>query len=386
MLRSLVDSARKVAREFSELERFFADENKAARRLVFYSEREIFYNYFQDYIEKILEMSDLELCYISSQSNDPVFERCKSRIKPFYFRNTLNAVFSRLDSKVLVMTNPGLNKLSIKRAPDHVKHVYVFHGIASVHKGYLPGSFDYYDSIFCIAPYQVDEIRKSEELYKLKPKELVLTGYPLAERIWRDHQGYKSGAREKSRPLCLIAPTWGPSSIMENCIEGLVESLARTDFEVRLRPHPEFIKRNRNKMRAIEKFISGFANIELELELGAFESLHQADLLITEHSSISFEYALGTERPVLFVDTPMRVDNPEYQMLGMEPVENVYRSKVGTCVSPERISEAGRLCSEMIERQALFRKKILEARLLLLSNWQSSAEIGAKYLIDIAQS
>lgn len=387
MLQSILGFFQKTQREFADMERLFADENKASRKLVFYSERDIYYRYYEGYIEAILANSDLDVCYISSDINDPIFQSDNKRIKSYFIKNLLSAVFSRLDCKVLVMTAADLNSGSIKRAPDPVHHLYVFHAISSVHQSYRRSAFDFYDTVFCIAPYQVDELRKMEEVYSLKKKNLIVTGYPLAEKIYNEHQTYKSNkAPSPQNTTCLIAPTWGPSSIMEHCIDALIDSLAGSEISAWVRPHPEFVKREPQRMKAIKSKIEKTKNIKLQLSLGTFDLLHQTDVLITDHSGISREYALCTERPVIFIETPLRVDNPQWAELDMVPVENTCRNQMGVCVKLEDIPKIASIIRETQAREDDYRKQIIELREKLVSNWQHSSEIGAKYVIDLCKA
>lgn len=383
MIGALIDGAKAAALEFQELDRFFAPDNANARKLVFYGEREIHYWYFQGYIDEILKRSDLEIAYITSDRKDPIFKHPDKRIKAFYFRHTLAAVFSKLDSKVLAMTNPGINRCPIKRAPAPVNHVYIFHGIASVHKGYMFGAFDYYDTVFCVAAYQVEELRKIEEIYGLPKKDLIVTGYPLAEKIYRDHQ--KLEKKPNAPAIILVAPTWGPSSIMESCIEPMIRAFADSKYQVWLRPHPEFMKRNPARMRHLQNMVAQTKNISFQLEMSSTQCLHEADILITEHSSISFEYAFGTERPVLFIDTPMRVDNPEWTKLGMEPVENTYRSKVGARLSPDDIDQLISTIDSLEMGMPEFKENLPKVRDEMVANWLHSSEIGADHIIKLCQ-
>src|SRR5439155_12552958 len=176
------------------------------------------------------------------------------------------------------------------------------------------------------------------ELYNTRRKELVETGYPLLERIYREHQNYEPSA--KSRPLCLLAPTWGPSSILATDIDSLISNLSVVPYDILVRPHPEFARREQKKMDQLKRAIQASSNVSLQTQLSSMQVFHEADLVITDHSAICFEFALGTERPVIFVDTPLRVDNPEWEKLGMVAVENECRSEMGLRILP---SEYGRL-------------------------------------------
>ena len=56
-------------------------------------------------------------------------------------------------------------------------------------------------------------------------------------------------------------------------------------------------------------------NIRFQLDFSETDTVWKADLLITDWSDISSEYAYCTHNPVLFIDTPMKIMNPEYKKI-----------------------------------------------------------------------
>ncbi len=387
MFDSLIKSAKDAGRELSDLERLFQPENKRLRTLVFFGESGIFYRYYEDYIEYICAHSDLDICYISSDTEDPIFNSANKRIKPFYIKNSLATAFARLDCRVLVIATPDLNSSAVKRAPDPVKHVYAFRGIASVHQAYRKNAFDHYDALLCVAQYQISELRKMEELYRLPVKDLILTGYPLVERIYREHLNFKASAKEKAALVCLVAPTWdatgGKSSILDVCINELIAELSKTPYEVWIRPHPEYAKRFPKKMAEIKKAIDRHKNVSLQTSLSSMQCLHEADLLITDHSSISMDYALGTERQPLFIDTQLRVDNPQCGEVGIEPIENVYRDRLGVCLRPENMKDIGKKLEDILQSRDQYEQSVPAMREVLVANWQNAAQVGGNYILSL---
>lgn len=371
-------------RELFNFFRFFGADNKRARRIVFYSERDIYYQYYIGLIKYILDNSDLEICYITSDPRDQIFKLKKSRLKIFYIKNFLPALISELDRAALIMTMPDLNKFNIKRSKGDVCHIYIFHAIVSTHMMYREGSFDYYDTIFCIGPHHIKEVRKREQLENLKSKELIEVGYPWLEAV---HEKYKQ-SKNKNRNIknkILIAPTWGKDCIFNTCIKEIIEVLSNTDFDVILRPHPEFIKRQNDTVREIEGMIKNLKNIKIESNLISDKSLQEADLLITDWSGIALEYAFGTERPVLFIDVPRKVKNPNYESLGIEPIESLIRKDVGDVVAPDNLDAIPSKILEIINKKDDFKERISKLRNKHIFSFGSSSKIGGKYIIDFVE-
>ena len=376
----------KITEEYSSFENFFENTDSKTRDLVFYSEKAIYYNYFESFIDYILNNSDLEFCYVSSDPDDPIFEKRNNRIKVFYIDKLLVTFMSQIDSKLVIMTMPDLNQFHIKRSKTskEVNYLYIFHAIVSSHMIYRKGAFDHYDTIFCVGPHHLEEIRKTEELYRLHSKELVKTGYPIVRRFYDDHQNYlkELTVSSEEKKSVLVAPSWGKKNIIEICIRDLAYTLLSSGYHVIIRPHPHFIN---TKKRAIKKLLAEFKdnkNVEIELDLSSYKSMHRADILITDWSGIAFEYAFSTERPVLFINTPMKINNPEYKKLGIEPLEVKSRNCIGASINISEIGKVGTIVADLIEKKAEYKTILTEYRKKSLFNWNNAGKYGGEYIIE----
>ena len=379
----LIAKTRQFFRELKDFQRLFAEENRRVRTLCFYSERDIYYRYFEGYIDYVLSKSDLDICYLTSDPDDPVFDSDNPRIKVFYIHHLLVATFQRLDARVLVMTMPDLDSYHLKKSRNPVKHVYMFHGVGSIHLQYNKKAFDSYDTIFCLGPYDRKELLRAEEIYNLPAKELLETGYVWIEKIFRAHQKYRA-AGDGARRI-LVAPSWHDDNILALCLTELLAAFENSAYQVTLRPHPETIKRKRRLIQSIQRQIEGRPNVTLELNMVSAMSIHQADLLITDWSAICFEYAFGTERPVLFIDTPCKVNNPDYRELGIEPIEFSARAEIGRALALEELGTLTTTIDELVTQRELYRQRIVSCRERTLSNWLVSDRVGGERLIDLCQ-
>jgi YidC/Oxa1 family membrane protein insertase len=372
-----------LLREFQEYSRLFAESNKQNRRLVFYSERDIYYQYFEGYIQYVLDHSDIDICYITSDLDDPVFRIGNSRIHPFFINNLLAPALARLDAKALVMTMPDLDKYHVKRSRNSVNHIYLFHGVGSTHLQYNKDAFNAYDTIFCIGKYDINELRKAENLYKLPPKKLIECGYYWIEKIYATHQSMlaTNPAQDASGKTILIAPSWHNDNILAYCVDELISALRDSGYRVIFRPHPEFIKRKRKLVKTLAGKLQNIQNMVLELNMASSASIHRADVLITDWSAISYEYAFGTERPVLFINTPCKITNPDYKELEIEPIEFAVRSQIGKEIEVREIASICPVIDELICSRDAYRKQIIHLRTAYISNWLNSSEVGGDYLI-----
>jgi YidC/Oxa1 family membrane protein insertase len=354
------------------------------KKIVFYSEKDIYYRYFEGFIDFILKNSELDIYYITSDANDPILRPKNPRIKPFYLKNLLVNAIKNLDNAVLVMTTPDLDKLYLKRSGFSVNHVYVFHGIGSMHLQYNKGAFDAYDTIFCIGPYDFREFEAWSKKYGIPGKELVKCGYPRIEKIYADYiqQNNHNIVDDKRRKKILIAPSWHDNNILEFCIGELIEVFKNTGYDVVIRPHPEYIKRKPRNIEKISTDLLKTSNISMELDLMSEASLLDADILVTDWSAISFEYAFGTERPVLFINTPCKIFNPDYQELGLEPIEFSTRNEIGIPINFEDIKNIDSIIEKTFTEYNDYQKRIIAVRQSLIYNWLTSSRAGGEFLIN----
>ena len=113
------------------------------------------------------------------------------------------------------------------------------------------------------------------------------------------------------------------------------------------------------------------------------KTVYMADLLVTDWSSIAFEYAFSTLKPVLFINTPMKIVNPDYRELDTVPIDIELRDKVGISIATEKLEEEivpavdRLLADKQFSRDAM--RKLKEE---YIYHNGASGKVGAKYIID----
>ncbi|MDR0756026.1 MAG: CDP-glycerol glycerophosphotransferase family protein [Puniceicoccales bacterium] len=367
--------------EYKNYKLFFSKEYREHRRLVFYSERDIYFQTFAPFIREILQDPDVSCSYITSDPNDPLLLQHHERLQPFYFNHFLKSVFDKMDAQIFVFTMPDLNTYHLKKSPHTQEYVYLFHAFSSTHLQYNERAFDAYDTIFCVGPHHVQEIQKRENLYHLPNKKLLPIGYPRMDVVYQTFQ-QRPCKHDKEVKKILIAPTWSVSSLFENGIEELIEVLAPLNYAVVLRPHPEFLKRCPRQVSHLQRKIASLANFIWEDRLLSEENLYDADVLITDRSGIAFEYAFGTERPVIFIETPLKKHNPRWQDLQIEPIEIALRKEIGIEVPLTQCSTLPSLLDNLLMRREEWRQRLCTLREQHVFHWNQSAYQGATYILN----
>jgi hypothetical protein len=373
-------------KELAALFRFLLKTPKEEKKIIFYSEHGGYWPYLGSFAEELVDKHKQPLCYVTSDPNHPILQTTKPLIKSFYLNKLLPLFMILIKSKVFVLTLTDLNQFHLKRSINSVHYVYVFHSLVSTHMVYRYGAFDYYDSILCFGQHQIEEIRKHEEINKLPAKKLIEVGYPRVERIYAAYNKYLLERKEPLKKTILVAPSWGAANILESCGEQLTEILLEANYEVIVRPHPETIKHFPELMTLFVSKFGSNPNFKLELSVATDDSLLQADVLITDYSGILFEYSFGTERPVLSLDVPPKVNNLQFKELNIEPLELSLRSKLGVVVSPEDLKNVPEEIIKLIERKEYYKKHIQELRKQHIFSFGHSSEIGAQYIFDLLKN
>ena len=372
-------------RERADYKRFFGVVNK---HLVIYSEKSGFYKYFEDIMAELLARSNLLIHYVTNDPKDVIFSIAERepRIRAYYIGNKkLITLMMRMDADMVMMTTPDLDKYYIKRSlvRKDIEYVYVPHDPMSAHMGFRENALDAFDTIFCTGPHIEREVRATERVYGLPPKTLVPFGYPLAEKLVAAHEGAASSS-EGGRKQILIAPSWQEDNLLDSCIDALIDGLYGEAYRIIVRPHPEYVKRYGERLRLItERYAERVGEgLVFELDFSSNESIWSSDLLITDWSGISLEFCFATKRPALFINTKMKVENPNWEKIDCVPVEISLRRVLGRALEKSELALVGDAVRELLEDRERYAKQIREALADHFYHQGSAAKAGATYVLE----
>ena len=371
-------SADLVKREKEDYRRFL---NFSGKQIVFYAEKNGFYKYFRDVIETILKKTDIIIHYISSDPADEVFSLSGENFRTYYIEEKLMVLMMRMDADLVVMTTPDLQKYYLKRSMvrEDVEYVYMDHAINSVNLTYQKGALDAFDTVFIPNALTAEEIRAAEKLYGTKEKTLVPYGYALIDNMIHAYEA--QGVQHHEKPVILIAPSWQQDNIMDSAIDGILSGLLSEPYHVIVRPHPQYVRHYGAKLNALEEKYSSYSNFELQTDFSSNETVFNADVLVTDWSGIAYEYSFTTLKPCLFINTPMKIMNPEYESLGIEPFDIKIRSQIGIALEPSELGNIAAATDRLLHEEMFSRDSIRALREEYLYNIGHAASAGADYLI-----
>jgi len=189
-----------------------------------------------------------------------------------------------------------------------------FHGVAGKYDldapSNLPIGFDIYDRVAFV---NADRMRHYLDAGIVRRTAAVLVGYPKVDALVNGR--YDAAAihgrlqLEMHRPTAVYAPTWSPASSLHIAGEAIVTSLVDAGFNVIVKLHDRSLDLTHEKFSGGIDWRARFAQLHRPGRIAFVEwadaspLLAASDVMVTDHSSIGFEFCL-LDRPLIVFDAP----------------------------------------------------------------------------------
>ncbi len=369
-------------REKADYKRFFKDYEM---QIMFYSEKNGFYKYFQNIIEYLLENTDVVINYVTSDPEDRVFQMASDRFRPFYIgEHKLIVLMMKVEADIVVMTTPDLENFHIKRSlvrKDN-EYIYVPHDVNSPNLTFHKDALDHFDTIFSSGYLCTEELRKREEMYHLPKKDIIPWGSGVIDNMIQSYE--KMEKRNKTAKEILIAPSWQKDNILSSCIAEILDSLDGLGYNIIVRPHPQFVRHEAGRLEQLrQKYqMDSRSDMELQTDFSSNNTVYEADLVITDWSSIAFEYSFATLKPALFINTPMKVMNEDYKELGITPIDVDLRSEIGKSIDLDNLKALPEVVHELLSSSQFSSDSLKAIREKYIYNIGASSQAGGEYIIE----
>lgn len=280
-----------------------ADKNSGKLNYVIFSDSKRYWNVFKPVCDEF-ERRKIVIYYFTASSDDPALSEKYEYVKTEYVGEG-NKAFARLNmmkAQICLSTTPGLDVLQWRRSKDIDYYVHIYHDVVEG-LGYRMFGTDFYDSILLTGSHQEYYLRKLEELRHLPQKEMVITGstYMDALKEKADCLEYRSSDTK----LILLAPSWGPSSILNRFGEKIVDALIKTGYRIAIRPHPQTASSDPEMLKRLQEKYPDSDMLSWNKDNDNFDILSKADVLITDFSGIVFDFCFVFDKPVIYADTSL---------------------------------------------------------------------------------
>jgi hypothetical protein len=214
--------------------------------------------------------------------------------------------FARLygiSADILLATTPniGCADFPLKRPPKVKKMVHIWHSVCDTGFYHL-GALDHYDAALTVGPWAEKTIRLVEEKRHLSKKDVSPVGLPYLDELATHitHSEKPAGDRR----TILIAPSWGQKNCLKVYGTAFIRTLLENNFDVILRPHLQSFKSEPEFIESVREEYAHFKNFCFDTDTDGSKSMSRADLLVSDKSSIRFDFAFLYEKPVITLDIP----------------------------------------------------------------------------------
>lgn len=349
--------------------------------LVIFSEGKNYWGTFKPIVEELIAQQ-IPFRYFSLDLQDPGLILDSPFMESRLYRKG-PAAFSKLrniKAPVMLSTTPniGCDGFPLARPIGVNKLVHVFHAVSDT-ANYRIGALDYYDSVIMIGKQQVAPLRKIEKIRGLKEKELVAIGLPyLDDLLSKVPQALPPISTKKT---VLIGPSWGSKGCFTEYGVDFVVQLAQTNmFNIIIRLHPQsYITEPDLAIQWYTK-TKDLENVIWDTEILASESMHKSDILVSDTSSIRFDYAFLYSKPVLTLEIP-KESREEYESRYFQTTWTEEASKqLGYTVNHSQINDLPKIIQTALD--GFSTAHIDSFRETVIENFGCSASPIIQYLTE----
>ena len=278
------------------------EDNSSMLPYVIFSDDKRYWNVFGP-ICREFDRRGVPVVYMTASEDDPALNESFEHVQCQFIGsgNKAYAKLNLLKADVLLATTPGLDVYQWKRSKDVRFYAHILH-MASDATLYRMFGLDYFDAILLSGEYQVAPERKLEAMRNLPAKDLVVVGQPYMDGLLERLQA--AGTQEDNhQTTVLLAPSWGPSSILNKFGKEAIQSLLDTGYHVIVRPHPQSYTSEKDLLDSLTAAFPNSEQLEWNRDNDNFDVLCRSDIMISDFSGVMFDFALVFNKPVIYADT-----------------------------------------------------------------------------------
>lgn len=321
--------------------------NKNKIPLLLYSEGNTYWPWFEPILDE-LEKRKIHTEFYTSSPDDNCFSRNYKYIHPTFIGrgNKAYAKMAFAKADIVLMTTPGLDVYQLKRSKYVKKYVHFYHGLGD-HCGYRLFGADYYDTLLTDNEINGGYIRELEQKRNLPAKELVIVGNILLDEMCKKVKNLK--IKKNTQRTILLSPSWGRESILYKYGEEIINKLLETDYDIIIRPHPQMKVDNPQLLEKLQNMFPSNGRLLWDFERDNLPSMAKSDLMISDFSSIIFEYAFTFSRPVITMNQNISLE--QYDAGDLEQLTWKYTiyEKLGKKINKSDVEDLNSIIKELID-------------------------------------
>lgn len=277
-------------------------DDKNTLPIVIFTDHKRYWNIFKPICDE-MEKRKRVIYYWTASPDDPALGEKYEYVKPEFIGEGNKAIsrMNMLRAVLVLSTTPSLDVFQWKRS-KFVKHYMHIPHMATDLTLYRMFGIDFYDSVIAGGQFQIDQIRALEEKRESPAKEMKLLGIPYMD-VMLQRLKDTPAPEKKDRPLILLAPSWGESSILNKFGSEFIDRLIDTGYDIVIRPHPQSFTSEKELMDKLMASYKDGDKVTWNRDTDNFDILRRADILISDFSGVLFDFTLVYDKPIIYVDT-----------------------------------------------------------------------------------
>ncbi len=273
--------------------------------LIIFSEGKGYYTTYKPLIDELIARQ-IHFRYISLDMYDPALtienEYMHSKL---YSRSGLGfAKIAGLKAPLMLSTTPhiGTEGYPLARPQGVEKLVHIFHDYVAG-AFYRLGGLDHYDIVISTGEYCREYIERVQEIRNTSKKEIVALGLPYVDSLYASLADYQAREKQADVKTILVAPSWGIKGCLNNYGTGFIKELTARGYRVIVRLHPHSAI---NEPQNVAQWKAELAHTGViwDEDMYSTPAMSQADLMISDTSSVRFDFAFLYLKPVITLEIP----------------------------------------------------------------------------------
>jgi len=267
-----------------------------------FSEGKRYWNVFRPVLDEF-EKREKEVHYLTASPDDPALSAGYKHVKTEFIGEGNKAIskMNLIKADLVLSTTPSLDVFQWKRSKAASYYVHIPHMPNDI-TTYKMFGLDFYDAVLVSGKYQEDEIRRLESIRSIPAKEIVLTGIPYLDKMKERLDSLSKPAPGEKDKTILLAPSWGTNGILTAYGAPFIEKLIRTSYKIIIRPHPQSFTSEKELIDMLMKQFPETDKLRWDRDSDNFNSLNEADILISDFSGVLFDFALVFNKPVIYTE------------------------------------------------------------------------------------
>lgn len=363
------------------------DIDAASQMPLLFSEGKMYWATFRPIVEEFIRKK-IHFRYVTLDVHDPALaiDSDYMHSKRISKDKLGFAKLARLEAPVMLSTTPNIGSEGYPMPrPVGVKNlVHVFHALVDV-SCYRKGSLDFYDSVLLVGEHEAESIRLVESARGLSAKQLIVAGLPCLDDLGRQKEELMQLSPSKAEALktALVAPSWGSKGCFTEYGTDFVKILSRSGYKVIIRLHPHSFIFEPGSVEQWRLETAALENVSWDEEAQGTAAMSQADILISDASSIRFDFAFLYEKPVVSLEIP-RESRSIFESDYMDSTwADTMVEEIGVRVNSENLNDIDKVVDNAISSFTTDALGGLRNR--YVANFKSSSSVIVEYLEEQAE-